>query len=480
MEPSTPKPPTLEPPTLAFLFRVYPTCRRRGPVRSGMLGHYRVFIPHASTMSAISPPTTLRSFLTRILSSFESRDFRWLWTANTVNAMGISMDMITLGWLVLEMTDSPFWVGATAGVRGVGSVTFSALGGTLADRLDRRKTLLVVTAARALVVLGLGVLVLTGQIQLWHVVGIAFLSGVTMGLAVPATNALIFDLVGRDLLLNAMAARNAAFNIARIVGGLLVGILISTLGIGVCYLVIAGAFGLGALLLIAVHTEKRTVQSQESIIQNIVGGIAYVSRNRALRTLLILSVLTEAFGFSHFVMLPVVARDVLNTDAYGLGLLSTAGGVGAMVGTFFVASLGDFNRKGRLLFLSCAGTGISLLFFALSPWFVASIFLVALLNVALWAYDSTMGALLQLLTNDEMRGRVLGLYGLTWGFTSLGGFASASIASVAGAPLALAAGAVAMLAYVAGVFKPLSRLDDEIGQVSAGPLPESDGGHSPL
>ena len=422
---------------------------------------------------SISPQTVSRSgFLGRVVGSFASRDFRWLWAGNAVNAMGISMGMITLGWLVLTMTDSPFWVGAVAGVRGIGAVAFSVFGGTLADRLDRRAVLMAVTATRAVITLVLAFLILTGQVQLWQVIGIALLQGVTMGLSVPANNALIYDLVGRDLLLNAMAARNAAFNIARIIGGVLAGLIITTLGIGVCYLVIAGAYGSSAILLTAIRNKTRIRGTSESIWRNIVGGVSYVSRNGALRTLLILSVLTEAFGFSHFIMLPVIARDVLHVDAFGLGLLSTAGGVGAMVGIIAVASLGDFQRKGRLLLLSCTGTGLFLLLFAFSPWFLVSMALIALLNVALWAYDSTMGALLQLLASEEMRGRVMGLYGLTWGFTSLGGFTAAAIASVAGAPIALAVGAVLMVMYVFSVSKPLAGFDEQ-EKVNAGPAPES-------
>ena len=138
----------------------------------------------------------------------------------------------------------------------------------------------------------------------------------------------------------------------------------------------------------------------------------------------------EAFGFSHFVMMPVMARDVLEVGPTGLGYLSAASGVGSALSTIAIASLGDFRRKGILLTITALAAGISLILFALSPWFILSLFLVALAGGTLMAYDVTMATMLQLLSDDSMRGRVLGIYGLTFGFTPVGGLLAGSIAAI--------------------------------------------------
>jgi len=150
------------------------------------------------------------------------------------------------------------------------------------------------------------------------------------------------------------------------------------------------------------------------------------------------------------VMLPVMARDVLHVGAEGLGALSAAGGAGAMLSTIVVAGLGDFKNKGLLLLVTAAGAGVFILLFAASPWYLASMVLVAGVGASLMAYDATMGTLLQLLSTDAVRGRMMGLYGLTFGFTPVGGFLAGAIGTLIGVPFAVGLGGAIILAYVAG------------------------------
>ena len=411
----------------------------------------------------------LRDVRDRMLPSLAVRNYRLFWTTNALTSLGISMEMLAQGWLVLEMTDSPFWVGLTAGVRGVGLVGFGAVGGVLADRMNRRDALAFMQVGRIAIVSLLAVLILTGSIELWHVVMLSVFQGVLQALQVPASGALIYDTVGRDLLLNAIAARNASFNVARIVAGVLAALLIGSAGMGACYVGIAAAFTAGLLVLLRIHVGDPTARTRDSMWRNLVDGIAYAAKDRRVKVLLILSMAIEGFGFSHMVLMPVIARDVLGVGVSGLGLLATASGVGAMVGIIGVASLGDYGYKGRLIAVTSAGSGLFLLLFAVSPWFAASLVLVAALNAMLWAFDSTMGAAVQLLATEQMRGRVIGLYSLTWGFTPLGGFLSASVATVVGAPLALGAGAIVVLGYVASVARVLGTVREE----PAAPTPPS-------
>ena len=176
-----------------------------------------------------------------------------------------------------------------------------------------------------------------------------------------------------------------------------------------------------------------------------------MSASKPLRVMLLLSVLVETFGFSYIVMLPVIAKNVLHVGPSGLGYLSAAGSVGALAGTVVVAGMSEFRAKWTMLTVATGVAGISLVLFGVSPWFITSLILATVVGSALVIYDASINVLLQLLWNDSVRGRVLGLYGLTWGFTPVGGFIAGVIASVASAPFALGVGGTVIVGYALSV-----------------------------
>jgi len=370
------------------------------------------------------------------------------------------MEMLAQGWLVLEVTGSPFWVGAVAGARGAGMVVSAPLGGVLADRLDRRWSVFVLQLVRALLLVGLGLDVLFGETVLWRVLGAVFLIGVFQGLYLPANNSLIFDIVGERRVLNAMAARATSFNVARILGSLAAGAMIVAFSTSSVFLVVGGSMFIAPLLLLPITSIAPRLGSTQPFWANLKAGVGYAVRSGPVRALLALSIVMEMFGFSYVVILPVFAENVLHVGASGLGYLSAAGGGGAMIGSLAVAALGDFEHKIRLLLVTAGAAGVALLLFAFSPWFAASLALSVVVGAALMSYDATMAALLQLVSVPGMRGRIQGLYGLTFGFNHLGGFLVGAVAVVATPPIALAAGSVAMVAFVVG----LVRVDRSLAQ----------------
>ena len=406
-----------------------------------------------------SSPRGREVALSRFFLAFESVPYRWLWSANGFAAMGISMRMLVQGWLVLDITDSPFWVGLAAGLQGLGLVGFGTFGGVLVDRLERRRLLMSAQVASGTLALIVGLLVVTDQIALWHILAVAIAQGVLQGVQLPVNHALIYQAVGPHRLLNAMAARMLAFNVMRIVGSLIAGALISSVGIWSVYMVAAGGMYVAATLIFFMRGTYRAPTEREPFWQVVSGGIRHVWGNAPLRMLLLLSLLMEAFGFSHMIMLPVMARDVLEVGAIGLGYLSAAGGAGAMVSTIVIAGLGDYRNKGRLLVGTAATAGLFLVLFAVSPWYLVSLGMVAVVGASIMAYDVTMGTLLQLLSPDAVRGRVMGLYGLTFGFTPLGGFLAGAIATAINAPFAISMGGVVIMAYVLRLLRPIGRIE---------------------
>lgn len=392
--------------------------------------------------------------LSRMFIAFEVAQFRWFWLSILFSSMSMGTRMLAQGWLVLEITDSPLWVGIVAGLQGLGLVGFGAIGGTIVDRFDKRKVLAVVQFGSGVAAILLGLLAVTGHIELWHMMILAGIQGLFMAIQMPASNSLAYNLVGPSRLLNAMAARLVAMNISRVVGSLIAGVLISSLGTWSCFIFAGSSSLVGMGFLWFISGSFKTNNTLEPIWQATSKGLKYIWMANDIRRLMFLSLVMETFGFSHLVMMSVMARDVLQVGATGLGLLSAASGIGSTLSTLIVASLGDFRRKGLLVTVTALGAGVFLGAFAFSPWFLVSLVTVALAGGCLMAYDVTMGTMLQLLSKDDMRGRVLGVYGLTFGFTPIGGFLAGAIATFMSAPIAVGAGGVLICAYVVSITKP--------------------------
>ena len=388
----------------------------------------------------------------RIFSTLSIRDFRLLWGSSVIHVTGAATELIAQGWMVLLLTDdSALWVGIASGIRGVGHIIFALIGGVLADRLSRRLVLSTFTAMSGLVLLGLALLVLQDRAELWHLLVVVFIQGVADGIKAPAFNGLIYDTVGPRRLMNAVAYTLGGFHISWTAGSVLAGNVINSAGIGAAFALAGAAYSVSVLPLLFMKVTRSVQQRQESIWRNLGQGLAYVAGNSSLRALLMLSVLTETFGFSYIVMLPVIAKTVLNVGPTGLGYLSAAGGAGALIGTVVLASFSDFPNKWRLLTIGALGAGVSIVLFAFSSWYAISLVLAAAIGLALVVYDATINTLLQLTSDENMRGRVLGLYGMTWGFTPAGGFVVGAVASAAGAPIAVGMGGVVIVTYAAAV-----------------------------
>ena len=354
-----------------------------------------------------------------------------------------TVDLLSQGWLVLILTQSPLWVGLAAGVRGASLCMFSLAGGAFADYLPRRSLLLVTQAASGALALALAALVIAQRVQLWHVLVYAALTGCVFAVGKPATNGLVYDVVGEQRLLNANAFQFMAGSIVRILGALAGGAIIARVGVGQNYLLIAAAYAIGIGALLALANPRPVRRSTEPLVTAVREGLRYAVRTPAVRGLLGLSLVIEAFGFSYQYMLPVMARDVLRVGALGLGYLTAMGGVGQLLATLRVAAGGDVAHKGTVMVTSAFAFGVGVMLFGLSPWFLPSLALVTLVGYVGSTYDATMATVLQISAREDMRGRILGLYYATFGLNQLGALGIGAVASVLGLPAALAiAGAV--------------------------------------
>lgn len=376
----------------------------------------------------------------RSFSAFQAPGYRWLLANSFSMSAAWTAEGIGQGWLVLQLTNSPFWIGVVIGLRGVVSLLSSVVGGTVADRLDRRWILVTSHSLAALLTLGMAALIWTDAIRLWHILLYTAVSGAMGSVNAPTFSALTYDVVGPTRLLNANAFRFMAGSVVRIASALAGGVIIDVLGIAPDYLLVSGAYIAAAVALLPLRPPRGPRdRPQEGPARALWAGFRYAVRTRPVRALLLLSLVTEAFGFSHLYMKPVMARDVLQVGATGLGLLEAAGAAGQLLAMVLLASLGDFRRKEWLLLGGSLGFGLSIALFGLSPWFAVSLILVAFVGACSSTYDSTMSTVLQTTASSEMRGRTLGLYVSTWGSNQIGGFVLGALGTLIGVPLALAA-----------------------------------------
>ena len=388
--------------------------------------------------------------------------YRWMWLHSLFGTMGVISLVIARGWLVLELTDSPFWVGFTGGLRGITQIALGTFSGVLLDRINRRHALLVVDIGNALLAFGMGILILSGKVELWHILLATAIEGMFMSVRWPAINTMVYQIAGSERILNASAAQMLGFNLGKIVASAIAGVLIATYGVGNGYLFAVGCILLSVASVWIVQGEFRSNtegEPSEPFRQALQGGLNYIWNSHSLRWLITFGLMMALLGWSYLAMLPVVARDVLGLDASGLGFLNAAGGIGALVTTSLIASLGNYQNKIRLLLSNAIIVTIGLILFALSTSYPLSLILQAILNGALMGFETTLTATVLLVTNAKMQGRVQGVYSLLLGFAWLGGIVLGGIATISSAPLAIGLAGIAIGLTIAVLWRPVQQIE---------------------
>ena len=354
------------------------------------------------------------------------------------------------GWLALLVTDSPFWVGATAGVGGIAMTVFAPWGGVLVDRFRKVDVIRGASLIRGTAAAALAVLAFTDSVELWHVLAFAVAAAATGATRVPGMKTLAMDIAGAENLLTAIAARMASMTVVGVVVPLLIGPAVDAVGIGWAYVVIA----LGDLASIALMSLVRPQQLAEaperrSPFDDLKSGVAYSLRHPLVRTILGVLFVTELFGWSAEPMLPVVVRDVLGGGATGLGMLFAAASAGAAVTALTLSSVGNVRHKGWLMVGGIFGFGCFLLCFSLSRSLPLSLAVFGLAGASTTLYETAGDTIMQSGVDRRMRGRVLSFQTMMWGVSGMSGFHAGALASRFGAPLAIGIGATVVM--VAGL-----------------------------
>jgi MFS family permease len=377
------------------------------------------------------------------LGALAHRNFRLFFFGQGVSLIGTWMQSVAQGWLVLTLTNSPFYVGFVSALGSIGVLAFTLYAGVIADRTDKRRTVVITQSLSMLLAFILAALALTKVVTVWQVMGVASILGVVNAFDIPTRQSLLAELVGKEDLMNAIALNSSMFNAARVVGPAIAGVLIGVVGVGMCFVLngvsyIAVIAGLLAMRL----PPFRPMPGASSAWSGFREVLAFIRSDRRVETLVALTAILSVFGFPFLVMMPVFARDVLHVRAAGYGVLTAAVGVGAMLGALAIAlNSRRIARRGRLMTVGGTAFGLCVLAFALSRSFALSVGLLALTGCAMIVNNALTNTLLQTLVPDELRGRVMGFYSFVFvGMSPLGAFQAGVFAEHFGAPAAIGAG----------------------------------------
>lgn len=398
----------------------------------------------------------------RLVSSLRHRDWRYLWSGLMAIQLGEWMDHTAINWLVLVETNSPLTLGLVNFTRGFPNIVLSAVGGVVADRVDRR-TLMVWTQIGGLLCTAvLAALASLNALEIWQIYVLLIARGALVALNHPGRSSIIGDLVPRQDITNAMALHSATFNSTRMVGPAIAGLMIGGLESGTAWVlwVHTATYVINIWTMLAMDpTAGATARPHGSALNTLSEGFAYIWREPVVLLLMILGTLPFILGQPYQSMLPVFARDELRIGPEGLGFLMTASAVGSLVGAFGIATFSNLRRKGMVMTGALIAFGLLLWAFALSPnaWLAAGLLLLA--GTAFQVYGTLNSSLVTMVVPTEYRGRVMGVYQMDRGLIPVGSFIAGAIAESAGAPFAVSvmAALLAAISLALLVFSPRIR-----------------------
>jgi len=405
--------------------------------------------------------------LPHVVRALRHRNYRLFFCGQLISLVGTWMQSVAQAWLVYRLTGSPVLLGFVGFAAQFPVFLLAPLGGSVADRYDRRHVLIATQTAAMLVAFILAGLTLTGRVQVWHIVVLASFLGAINAVDITTRQAFAVDIVGRADLINAIALNSSMVNGARIVGPAVAGVLVARVGEGWCFLVNAVSFlAVIAGLLMMNMTARTTVPLPGSAPESILEGFRYVRRTGPVRALLLLLGLVSLMGMPYAVLMPVFADQILHGGPRGLGLLMGASGAGALVGAVVLAARKGIRGLGHWIALAAAGFGMSLILFSLSRSFWLSAALLVPAGFSMMIEMAASNTMIQSLIPDALRGRVMAVYSMMFmGMAPFGALLAGALAHRIGAPATVMVGGSACIAGAVLFRWHLPALKDETRQM---------------
>ena len=381
--------------------------------------------------------------LRRVFKAFHYRDFRLLWFGAFLSSIGTWMQEIAQNWLVFEITKSPFLLGVDAFLGDIPILMFSLFGGVVADRMDRRHLLIGSQLVQMTSAFTLVALIVSGKLEVWHILVSSFVVGTAQAFGGPAYSALVPSLVEKVDLPNAIALNSIQFNLARVIGPVLGGLALKYVGSAWC-------FGLNGLSFIAVifsltqlHINFKPARTDASVMDSMKQGFRFIRTQNAMVTLILIAFCMTALAIPMITFLPVFARNVFQKDEITYTLFLASSGLGSVSGALGVAALGNIANKGRLALTMLVLLGAGIMAFANSTVLPLSCVLLFLSGAVLMCAFAMISSLVQLITTNEMRGRVMSVYNVAFrGGMPIGALITGALVPVFTLPVVLAVNGV--------------------------------------
>ena len=398
----------------------------------------------------------------RTFDSLKERDFRLLWFGMLPSTFAMQMGMVTNGYLAYDITGSAAAVGFVTLGFGIPMLFLSLVGGVVADRFSKRQILMATQAVVGFAALLLSILVLTDLIRIWHMTLVAFMMGTAFAFNMPARQAFVAELVGRDRLTNAVALNNTGMNMARVVGPAIAGALIGItfIGIGGVYLIMTAMYAIVVLTISRLPDKgvQPGANSQKGI-DSLVDGLRYIRNNSVLTALMLLAFAPTLLGMSYQALMPVFAEDVFNIGPSGLGLLMTVNGVGALVGSLAVATFSGTGRRGLLQIGLGVIFGLSIAVFAFSQSLPVAVPALIVIGGVSAAYMALNMSLVMGYAEPKYHGRVMSINMMTFSLMPLSVVPTGFLVDAFGAPAVIGISGLllASIVLVYGMLHPSYR-----------------------
>ena len=408
-------------------------------------------------------PASRESKLALAVRALRHRNFQLFFGGQLISLIGTWMQTVAQAWLVYRMTNSAFLLGAVGFASQIPVFIMAPVGGIVADRHDRRRVVISTQTASMILAGILAALTLIGVIQVWEIMVLAAALGVVNAFDIPARQAFLIDMVGREDLMNAIALNSSMFNGARIIGPAVAGILVASIGEGWCFFANAVSYiaVIAGLLLMRIPRPAKLAK-EGSPLENIIEGFSFARNTGPIRAILLLLGLVSFVGMPYTVLMPLFADQILHGGARGLGILMGATGVGALLGAASLAARVGVRGLGRLIAMCACGFGLSLVLFAFSRVFWLSTLFLLPVGFFMMVQMASSNTLIQAMVPDQLRGRVMSVYSMMFmGMAPFGALSAGAVAHRLGAPWTVAMGGMACMAGAIWFWTHLPRIRQE-------------------
>ncbi len=391
------------------------------------------------------------SWIKQVASAFpalQNRDYKAYFSGQLISLIGTWLQIVSQGWLVLQLTNSALQIGIIAALSTLPSLFLTLFGGVIVDQFPKKKILLATQTASMILAFTLGTLTLTGVVTVWMIGVCAFLLGIVTAIDSPARQAFISEIVTKEQLPSAIALNSGIFNAARVIGPSVAGVLIALIGTGGAFIVNGFSYIAVLIALLWMKVQFPTERRKLHAISAIKEGLSYSFTHPIIRTLIIFTGVSSVFGWSYTTVMPLIAQNTFHLGAAGLGYLYAASGLGSLLATLLIAT---FSKKISPEFFILGGSilfAISLILFSYTSHLLIGLILLFLTGLGLLSQFAMMNTVIQSLVSSELRGRVISIYILMFiGLTPVGNIAAGWMAEHVGTAITMRIGAIIILIF---------------------------------